>query len=509
MTDLFAHALLTPAQMAHADQAAIAGGIPGVKLMATAGAAVAQAIMSRWDVRPVLVLCGPGNNGGDGFVVAQCLQEAGWPLRVALLGPHDALTGDAAWHARRWQEMAISQGVAPDEAILPMNETLLDGAGLVVDALFGAGLSRDIDGVAARILGQLATRHIPVCAIDMPSGVDGYSGVVRGIAAAADLTVTFFRQKPGHLLHRGRELCGHIVVADIGIPADVLAAIDPHTFQNQPPLWASVFPWPERNTHKYRRGHVVVSGGAVMTGAARLAALGAARAGAGLVTIAAPLAAWPVYAAAMTSVMVQPLPGDDLSPALADKRRNVVVLGPGAGVNARTRSQVLAAADAGKSLVLDADALTVFGDQPSELFAVLQGECILTPHEGEFSRLFDCQGDKLERARRAAQKAGAVVILKGPDTVVAAADGRAAINANAPAWLATGGTGDVLAGMAAGLLAQGMPAFEAACAAVWMHGEAARLAGPGMISEDLPGRLPQVLRRLALSVGEQDRHGHG
>ncbi|NYT23330.1 NAD(P)H-hydrate dehydratase [Alcaligenaceae bacterium] len=504
MSDPFSQALLTPGQMARADQAAMAGGVPGAALMAAAGQAVAQAIMARWEARPVLVLCGPGNNGGDGFVVAQCLRDAGWPVRLALLGRYDKLTGDAAWHARRWLET-----VGTRDAVSPLDAGLLEGAELAVDALFGAGLSREVDGVAADVLRELARRRVPVCAIDIPSGVDGASGAVRGTAAAADLTVTFFRKKPGHLLQPGRNLCGELILADIGIPASVLEAIAPATFENLPSLWAAHFPWPRGDTHKYRRGHVLVGGGAVMTGAARLAALGAARIGAGLVTIAAPMAAWPVYAAAMTSIMVQPLPGDDFSPALADERRNVVVLGPGAGVNAQTRDRVLAAAQTGRALVLDADALTVFADDPSSLFRALKGPCILTPHEGEFQRLFGCRGDKLERARGAARQAGAVVILKGPDTVVAEPGGRAAINANAPAWLATGGTGDVLAGMAAGLLAQGMPAFEAACAAVWMHGEAARLAGPGMISEDLPGGLPRVLRRMAGSVGQQDRHRHG
>lgn len=487
MPDMLSHVLLTPEQMAQADQAAIAGGVPGIELMAAAGQAVADAIEARWQPSTVLVLCGPGNNGGDGFVVAQRLQAAGWSVRVALLGEQDGLKGDAAWHARQWRG-----------EVHGMDVRLLDGVDLVVDALFGAGLSREVDGLAADMLRETQRRRLPVCAVDIPSGVDGASGMLRGPAVKAELTVTFFRKKPGHLLLPGRELCGDIVLADIGIPWAVLTDIAASAFENTPSLWSASLPRPGLGTHKYRRGHVLVNGGALMTGAARLAALGAARAGAGLVTIATPPEAWAVYATAMTSVMVEALPDGDIAPALADGRRNALVLGPGAGLGAQTRHNVLAAAATGRALVLDADALTAFADEPAVLFSALRGPCVLTPHEGEFARLFPGhdQGDKLVRARAAARRSGAVVVLKGADTVVAEPGGRVVVNANAPAWLATGGTGDVLAGMMGGLLAQGMPVFEAACAAVWMHGAAGRLAGPGLMSEDLPGLLPHVLRQL-------------
>lgn len=487
MPDAFSHVLLTPAEMAQADQAAIAGGVSGVSLMAAAGQAVADAVQARWFPGTVLVLCGPGNNGGDGFVVAQHLQAAGWSVRLALWGAPDALTGDAGWHARRWHG-----------EVHGLDIRLLDGVDLVVDALFGAGLSREIDGLAADMLRETSRRKLPVCAIDVPSGVDGANGAVRGPALQASLTVTFFRKKPGHLLFPGRALCGELVVADIGIAPDVLKDIAAATFENAPTLWSSRLPRPEADTHKYQRGHVLVSGGASMTGAARLAALGAARVGAGLVSIAAPPAAWPIYAAAMTSIMVEALPDQDgdITPALADTRRNVLVLGPGAGVNGQTRRNALKAAATGRALVLDADALSVFADDPDTLFSALRGPCVLTPHDGEFARLFSVQGDRLTRARGAARRSGAVLILKGADTVVAEPGGRAVVNGNAPAWLATGGSGDVLAGTVAGLLAQGMPVFEAASAAVWMHGMAGQLAGPGLISEDLPGLLPRVLRQL-------------
>ncbi len=479
-------ALLTPAQMAVADNAAMDGGISGMALMEAAGSAVADAVRARWSKRPVLVLCGPGNNGGDGFVAARHLHNAGWPVRLGLMGSRDRLAGDAARHAALW----------PGK-IEPLSTDLLQGAELAVDALFGAGLSRPVTGLPALLLQTLAERGIPLCAVDVPSGLDGASGLVLGTAAPADITVTFFRKKPGHVLMPGKLLCGEVILADIGIPDSVLMQVLPAVFENHPSLWLDIFPWPRADAHKYQRGHVLVVGGPVMTGAARLSALAAARVGSGLVTLAAPARAWPVYAGALTSVMVQPV--DDLGmfkDVLADERKNAVVIGPGAGICAGTRDYALAALASRKAVVLDADAISVFGSDPQLLFDAIAGPCVLTPHEGEFGRLFSAQGGKLDRARAAARQSGAVLVLKGPDTVIAASDGRAIINTNAPPDLATGGTGDVLAGLIAGLMAQGMDAFHAAAAAVWLHGQAALSFGPGLVAEDLPQMLPRVLRRL-------------
>jgi NAD(P)H-hydrate epimerase len=484
--DYDAHALLTPHEMAAADRAAMAAGRSGVALMEAAGTAVADAIKARWSAQPVAVLCGPGNNGGDGFVVASRLAAAGWPVTVALLGERAALKGDAAHHAGLWRG-----------PVMPMAPEVLDGVTLVVDAIFGAGLARAVDGVAADTLRAVMARGLPVCAIDTPSGVDGATGEVRGIAAPADTTVTFFRKKPGHLLLPGRSLCGELIVADIGIPSSVLGAIAPRAHENSPAGWLPHFPWPRVDGHKYARGHAVVMGGAVMTGAARLTALAAARIGAGLVTVAVPRVAWPVYAAALTSVMVQPLDNDKAFGALlADTRKNAIAIGPGAGVSDATRGHVLAALATRRAVVLDADAITAFADTSHTLFDAIRGPCVLTPHEGEFGRLFPREGARLARARTAAARCGAVVLLKGSDTVIAAPDGRAAINSNAPPDLATGGSGDVLTGMITGLLAQGMAPFEAACAAAWVHGAAAAAHGPGLIAEDLPQRIPDVLRGL-------------
>ena len=334
-----------------------------------------------------------------------------------------------------------------------------------------------------------------------------------GLAVKAGETVTFFRRKIGHVLLPGRLYCGSIRVADIGIPADVLEQIKPRCWLNGPELWAKSFPVPRTDGHKYGRGHaVVVSGGLSSTGAARLAARGALRAGAGLVTIASPRDALLVNAVANLAVMARPVEGaDGLKEFLSDRRRNAVVLGPGGGVGGEMRQLVLAALAGERAVVLDADALTSFADEPQTLFAAVTGRArptVLTPHEGEFARLFkeinEESRSKLERARRAAKASGAIVLLKGPDTVVAAPDGRAAIANNAPPWLATAGSGDVLAGLAAGCLAQGMPGFEAAAAAVWLHGEAGAEAGPGLIAEDLPDVMPKVYRRL---FGQLSRAG--
>ncbi|MAU60641.1 MAG: bifunctional ADP-dependent NAD(P)H-hydrate dehydratase/NAD(P)H-hydrate epimerase [Parvibaculum sp.] len=487
--------LLTVEEMGRADALTIGSGTVGILLMENAGRAVAEAIVARFPQGPVSVLCGPGNNGGDGFVVARLLAEWGWPVTLFLLGPRDKLKGDAAEAADRWPG-----------AVHPLGADAGKGASLVVDAIFGAGLSRDVDGLPADVIRRIGETGTPVVAVDMPTGIDGNTGRVRGAAFAASLTVTFFRAKPGHLLLPGRLHCGELLVRDIGIDGRVLDEIAPRSFVNDPPLWSSVFPRPRLDSHKYTRGHaVVVSGDAAHTGAARLAARGALRAGAGLVTLASPPSAMLVNAAHLTAIMLTPFEGADaLTKILEDKRKNALLIGPGAGIGWETRDNVLAALLSGAAMVLDADALTSFAEIPRDLFVAIKGyfagPVVMTPHEGEFARLFPALAaggaDKLERARLAAAEAAAIVILKGPDTVIASPDGRAAITRNAGPELATAGSGDVLGGIVLGLLAQGMPPFEAACAAVWLHGEAGDCFGPGLISEDLPEMLPAVLRDL-------------
>jgi hydroxyethylthiazole kinase-like uncharacterized protein yjeF len=474
--------VLTNAQMAKADAYAVAHGVPSLTLMENAGQAAANAIAARFKPCPVTVLCGPGNNGGDGFVVARLLDESGFTVRVA----QDAEPkGDALAMSDKWKGTRVA--MAPEA---------LDGARLVVDGLFGAGLSRPLEGAYAQVVEAL--NDLPVAAIDVPSGLSGDTGQpLGGVVVKAVLTVTFFRKKPGHLLLPGRALCGEIVVSDIGIPSQA-AATGLH--ENTPGLWR--YPWPEAEGHKYTRGHcVVVSGGPAHTGAARLAARAALRAGAGLVSVASPPEALGVNAAHLMAVMVKGFDGaPGLAQFLSDKRLNAVALGPGLGVGGETRALVDVALKSGAGVVLDADAITSFKDDPEALFNRLHDRCVLTPHAGEFERLFpgllDESASKLEAARTAAARAGCVVLLKGGDTVIADPSGKAAINANAPPWLATAGAGDVLAGLIAGVLAQGMSAFEAACCGVWLHGDAASRFGPGLIAEDLPEMLPQVLRGL-------------
>ncbi len=480
-----APAVLSVAQMTEADRLTIAAGTPGSILMENAGRAVAREITRRWSPRAVTVLCGPGNNGGDGFVAAGVLAQSGWPVRVALAGGRDKLRGDAALHAARW-----SGGVES------VTSTVLDGAAIVVDALFGSGLSRRLDAELVEVLSEVTRRGLPLVAVDVPSGVMGDTGESMG-AAAARCTVTFARKKPGHLLLPGRDLCGDVVVADIGISSDVLNHLKIDTWENDPAVWLTELPEASASGNKYTRGHALLYGGYPMTGAARMAARAAARMGAGLTTIAVPAEGLPIYAAALTSIMVQPLSeAGDLARLLSDTRYKAFLIGPGAGVNDTTRDQALAMLGTSRPVLLDADAISVFKGRTDELRNAIEGPCVMTPHEGEFARLFAFTGDKLTRARAAARHSGAVVVLKGADTVIASPDGRAVINTNAPPSLATAGSGDVLGGFILGLLAQGVAAFPAAAAGVWMHGAAAAEFGPGLLAEDLPDLLPAVLRRL-------------
>ena len=496
--------LLTPAEMGEADRMTIAGGIPGIVLMERAGAAVAEqaARMARSGGR-IAVLCGPGGNGGDGFIAARLLAERGYRVELFLLGAREALRGDPALAAQRYGGVA-----AAAEAFDP------DGADLVIDALYGAGLSRDVDGLAregVERINDFASRGGSVLSVDVPSGIDGETGAVRGVAVRASASVSFFRLKPGHLLLPGRDHCGRLALADIGIDAAALTAIALRTFLNAPAIWRDDFPRLEAGSHKYTRGSaLVLSGAAHRTGAARLAARAALRVGAGLVALASPPDAVAVNSAHSTAVMIEPFDGPDgFAALLADSRRNAVLIGPGAGVGGTTRSLVEAAltgeSDRPRAVVLDADALVSFASDSAGLGALVARHgraTIATPHEGEFHRLFRGRDDvlgapsKLERARLATAALGAVVIYKGADSVVAAPDGRASIGSDLPPTLATAGSGDVLGGLACGLLAQGMPAFEAASAAVWLHGACARAFGPGLIAEDLPEALPGVLRAL-------------
>ncbi len=496
-----AHELLTPEEMGRADRMAIESGpFDGYALMRNAGAAVAAEVLRRYaGAQKFHVLCGPGNNGGDGYVVAALLQQSGAEVALWRAEPPKAGT-DAALAAKMW-----------DVPARHLDDFRPEAGSVVVDALFGAGLSKPLKAEYARAVGSVEAATVPVVAVDLPSGISGESGKALGPAIKADVTITFFRKKPGHLLYPGRALCGETIVADIGIAGGVLDHIRPACFENGPDLWLDEFPAPAMDTHKYSRGHVgVFSGGPSATGAARLSATAAARAGAGAVTLLSQASALQVNAAHLTSIILRKTDSfEDVEEFLSDRKPKALVFGPGLGITQKVGDVALRLIAAANGivggLVFDADAITTFARMPEALFAAARVDgapaLVLTPHEGEFGRLFpDLAEDetlsKLAKTRTAAQRAQATVIYKGPDTVIAAPDGRAAINGNGTPLLATAGSGDVLSGIVAALLAQGMPAFEAACAAVWIHADAARRFGPGLIAEDLPLALLPVLGEL-------------
>jgi hydroxyethylthiazole kinase-like uncharacterized protein yjeF len=483
--------VLTNAACGACDRYAAGEGVPGVELMDAAGRAVATAIQARWAERPVVVLCGPGNNGGDGYVCARYLKEAGWPVDIVALTEIDALSGDAALAARAW-----------DGPIGSASDGLPARAELVVDALFGAGLARPLEGAAAALIEEVGVREIPCVAVDLPSGWRGDGSDQEGVAGHANLTVTFHRCKLAHLLEPTATACGKTVLADIGIPVGWVDEVPMAARLNAPRLWVEA--WPDRgpDTHKHEKGRLVVfSGGAGSTGAARLAAHGALRIGAGLVTLATPPSALLVNATHAEAVMLARWEGAETTlELLQDRRATASVLGPAIGVGERTREVLAQAARHDAPLVVDADALGSFAGEPDALAELVRTSDVLTPHAGEFERLFPgwlkSADNKLQAAQRAADVLGCTIVLKGPDTVIAAPNQTPVINRHASPALATAGSGDVLAGMIGGLIAGGMPGFAAACAACWLHGDVALRLGQGLTAEDIPAGLPTSLQAL-------------
>ncbi len=486
--------VLSNAQMREADRQTIENGVPGYDLMTAAGQAVANIVHERYPGHHVVVLCGPGNNGGDGFVAALFLEDLGHDITLFSLVPKRKYKGDARQALKEWggQPLAFNQDTPAPE-----------GPVVVIDALFGTGLSKPLGAPVADMFAAIKTQGWPIVAVDIPSGVDGDTGQADPQAPEAAHTVTFFRKKRGHVLMPGMAQCGQISVHDIGIDDAVLADTGFDLWDNDPALWRDRLPSPQGGGHKYSRGHIVVLGGEQMTGAARMVSEAAMRSGAGLCTIAAAQSAADVYKRAAAHVLYEPLDGgyEAFGKHLTDERRNVAVLGPGAGLDDRQglRAAVSDVLAAGRAAVLDADALTCFaGEDVKAFYNTLHGRCVLTPHEGEFARLFlDLSGGKIERAQQAADRTGAVIVLKGPDTVIAMPGHKPVVNTHATPWLATAGAGDVLAGIIAGLMAQGMESFDAACAGAWLHGEAALRKGPGLVAPDIIEVLPTVLRDLA------------
>lgn len=480
--------IITNAQMRAIDAAMAARGEPTRQLMENAGAAVAAAVAARFSPAPTAVLCGPGNNGGDGFVAARTLKERGWPVWVETLVPVSQISGDAADAAAAWDGETVALGGSPREP------------SLIVDALFGAGLARPLNGEAARAARHWLAKPVPIVAVDLPSGLNGDTGAPFGDACfSAALTVTFVRKKPAHVLQPGRALCGEIVVAAIGVDDAAIAAQGINLHENSPALWRGVFPWPSVTAHKHARGHVMVASGPFSrTGAARLAARGALRVGAGLVTILSPREAMAEHAAQLNAVMLREAEGSGVFSEAAETAQ-CLVIGPAFGTtpDRRTLFDAIMRVRNRCPLVLDADAITLMAPIAED---ALRNNDVLTPHVGEFNRafpeLFEQTPSRIEAARAAAAKSGAVVLLKGSDTVVAAPDGRAVVNTTGSPFLATAGSGDVLAGIVGGLIGQGLGSFAAAAAAAWIHGRAGEIKGAGLIAEDLPELLPVVLGEL-------------
>jgi NAD(P)H-hydrate epimerase len=493
--DMTAGRIVSVREMQRTEQAAFAAGLDSFVAMERAGRAVAEAILARWRRRPVLVLCGPGNNGGDGYIIATALRAAGWPVTVA------ALAAPASADARRAAAGWANAVLAPDDIAWP------DASGLIIDALFGIGLARKLDGAAAGLVQQANQSGAPIVSVDIPSGIQADSGAILGTAMAATLTVTFAWRKPGHLLLPGRTAAGDVVVADIGLPAAPLPDATAPVWQNAPALWRASLPVPGVEDHKYSRGHLLAVGGGVMTGAVRLAVRAARRGGAGLATILAPVEAVPVYALDQAGAIVRPRhTPDDVGSFLQDSRVTAVLIGSGLEPGGETPALLRQVLTSGRPAVIDGGGLDAWRDLDragAALPVARRGPVVLTPHEGEFARLCGDLGEdlgsgqgKLQRARAAARLFDAVIVLKGADTVIASPDGRAIINGGAPAYLATAGSGDVLAGLIAGLLAQRMDPFAASAAAVWLHGEAARFVGLGLLAEDLPDLLPRARKNL-------------
>ena len=491
-------ALLTGTEMRAAERAAFARGLPSFEAMRRAGVAVAEAIMARWpaaSIGEIHVLCGPGNNGGDGFVVAATLHEAGYRVTLHALRAKSEYSGDAARAAAMWQGEALK----PDADAI----AALDRSAIVVDALFGIGLDRALEGETAALIEAVNRAAATVVAVDIASGVHADDGRIMGAAIAADLTVTFGWRKLGHVLQPGAEQCGEVVVADVGFNADDLVAAKPTCRLNQPALWASAYPQPKPTHHKYQRGHAVIAGGAVMTGAARLAARAARRVGIGLLTLAAAPEAWAVYAADLPGAIVRKAADLAAFASIAGEERvTALLIGSGLEPDGATADLVRTGTALSRPTVLDGGALTVLAGNSQ----LVQGrpDIVLTPHEGEFGRLFPdlvARPSKVERARDAARRTGCTIVLKGSDTVVAAPDGGSVVAAGAPPTLATAGSGDVLAGAITGLLGLQMPPFQAAAMGVWLHGQAAEGFGLGLIAEDLPDRLPVALVKALAQKG--------
>ncbi|WP_169545628.1 NAD(P)H-hydrate dehydratase [Sneathiella aquimaris] len=482
--------ILTVEQMYQCDSWAIKKGVPGRELMENAGQGVAAFIEEGWDLCPIGILCGPGNNGGDGYVVARALFDAGWPVQVFVYGDVSKLSGDAL---EMYEKCSV--------ATAPLSEIGQFEAGVFVDALFGTGFRGTLPAEVVEAFEHIRREKADIIAVDVPSGLDGNTGAISPGTPEAVLTVSFFRAKRGHYLDPGKDHIGLLKLIDIGIPEDVLDKLDDLCWLNEPGLWVDAMPVAQRSGHKYDRGHAGICGGGMThTGAARLTARCALRAGAGAVSVISPPSAIMTYSAALEAVMLLKQDNQPLEQIIEEKRLGTIVVGPANGVTEKTRENALAAVSSDVEVVLDADALTVFQEEPDRLFAAIKkkkiGAVVLTPHSAEFARLFKKETDAIASVRAAARLSGAIVLLKGATTVIADPDGTVALNVHAPPWMATAGSGDALAGIIAGFISGGMKPFLAVMAATWVHGQAGYRFGPGLIAEDIEKEIPAILQSL-------------
>ena len=482
--------IVTASEMYRAEESAARAGVSKLELMENACQSIVSEITSRWTPRKTLVLCGPGQNGGDGLGVACLLQQRRWIIDVVRCFPDKGFEGNAQIMSERWG------GPWMDE-----ESVRLEDYALVVDAVLGIGLKRELEPRLSSFFEKINALNIDVVAVDIPTGISSGTGDVLGGSLHANLTVTFGWPKPGHFLLPGKDICGQIVVSDIGVTEENLTLEARAIRVNGPNLWLDKIPRIKPEAHKYHRGHSVIIGGGSTnsTGAARLAAEASLRSGSGLATLWVPSDALADYSSAPAAILLEgraELP--QMSEFLADDRKNVVLIGPGCGVSEETRILTKKILSSSKKVVLDADALTSFSANPTILFDLISSDTVLTPHSGEFAKLFKelSYGDKISLTRAAAKTSGAIIIYKGNDTVIAEPGGKAVVNFNAPTNLATAGTGDVLSGIVSGLLAQGCSPFAASCISVWCHSRAASYGGKGLIADDLLQKIPKVFQEL-------------
>ena len=495
--------VLSPAEMDKLDSAAVADGLSIEGLMERAGFKATQAIMNRFDKQRVLVLCGSGHNGGDGFVVARLLKAEGWPVKVCVITKVDNIKPAVRLNLERWE-----QGGGQIDLV---SDSLLAWAGLLVDAIFGSGLNKPLPRSIREVLENPIIRQTKIVAIDLPTGLDPYTGQQLSdkepYLLKYILTVTFVRPKFGHILQPGRSICGETLVANIGISSELIKNhLSCRNFINGPALWT--LPQPGMSDHKYSRGTTIMFGGKGMTGAVCLASQAARRIGSGMLYIVAHRDTKPFYVSDAPGNIFLPADTFDIEKSFNLKYRVAGLIGPGYGVGAKVRRQVKVLLKHSRHVVLDADAITSFEDCASDLFSYIKysdSSVVMTPHEGEFQRLFGprvSSTNKCEKAKIAAKISGAIIVLKGNDTIIANPDGSAVISINAVAGLATAGSGDVLAGLIVGLMAQGMSGWEAACAGVWLHGEAGALCSHPFIAEDLINNISHAVQKVLVDLAK-------